>query len=97
MVLFVKKRSIIIIFTIICLAVVIAGVKIYLKKENKILIGGSLEVVECIADNGETFYNDVALEKYFRPSNLTILNNKDINKLIWENDKEKMLRYLKSI
>ncbi|MBM6839892.1 hypothetical protein H9X77_17185, partial [Clostridium saudiense] len=36
MVLFVKKRSIIIIFTIICLAVVIAGVKIYLKKENNI-------------------------------------------------------------
>ena len=87
MVLFIKKRFIIIIFIIMCLASVVVGLKMYLKKENKVLIGGSLEIVECLAGESEAFYEDIDLEKYFRPSNLPILNdNKDINKFIWESE-----------
>ena len=87
MVLFIKKRFIIIIFIIMCLASVVVVVNMYSKKENKVLIGGSLEIVECLASENEAFYEDIDLEKYFRPSNLPILNdNKDINKFIWESE-----------
>ncbi len=87
MVSFIKKRFIIIIFIIMCLASVVVGVNMYSKKENKVLIGGSLEIVECLASESEAFYEDINLEKYFRPSNLPILNdNKDINKFIWESE-----------
>ena len=87
MVLFIKKRFIIIIFIIMCLASVVVGVNMYSKKENKVLIGGSLGSVECLVGESEAFYEDIDLEKYFRPSNLPILNdNKDINKFIWESE-----------
>lgn len=83
MVLFVKKRFIIIIVVIICLGLVVLGMNMYLKKENKALIGGTLEVVQCISDGETVFYDDIDLEKYFRPSNRPILNdNKNIDKLM---------------
>lgn len=75
MVLFIKKRFIIIIFIIIVLFLIVFSVKVYLRQENKVLIGGNVEIVKCIADDEVKFNEDIDLEKYFRPSNLPILND----------------------
>lgn len=98
MVLFIKKRFIILSLIIIGFISVALGMKIYLKKENKMLIGGTLAIVECMVDEKEVFYQDIDLEKYFRPSDLPILNdNKDINNLISEEGNVEIPKeYLKS-
>lgn len=89
MVFIIRKRFIFICVIFISIISVLFGIKIYLnnKKENKILIGADLTISDCIADGFEVYSQDIDFEKYFRPSNLPILNdNKDINKLIWKSE-----------
>ena len=77
-----RMRKYIFMILIICIGVV--GLKVIINnKSDNIFVGGNYLPYECLA-NGEEYISTMENEeKYFRPSNLPIINNKqDVNKLI---------------
>lgn len=95
MVIFIKKRFIIMSLLVVCL--VITGIVIYgymnSREDGKIILGGNLIVLEEEINSKEVFSEEIDVEKYFRPSKLPVLNDKTdtdglLNQVEMNNGKE---------
>lgn len=72
------------IFMLFIVLIVVIGAKIFIiKQSDDIFLGGNYLYYECLASDEEYVIAMKDKEKYFRPSKLPIINNRqDVNKLI---------------
>lgn len=88
MILVIKKKKIIIGILLMISIIIVIGIYRHSKKSNDLILGGNLIKENMDIDSVTVFTEEISVEKYFRPSKFSVLNdNREIGKVITDNYK----------